>query len=70
VRRFDEAVTALRNAVRIHRDTGDRRGECRALTNLALALGGTGRVEEAKGALREAAQIFRDIGDLNDEGSL
>ena len=38
VRRFDEAITARQDAAAIYRETGDRHGEGRALTNLGVAL--------------------------------
>ena len=55
VRRFDEAITACRDAAAIYRETGDRHGEGIALDNLGLALREMRRFEEAITAYQDAA---------------
>ena len=69
VRRFEEAITAHRDAAAIFRETGDRHGEGQALGNLGPLLLEVGRFEEAITADRDAAAIFREIGDRQDEGT-
>jgi tetratricopeptide (TPR) repeat protein len=68
VRRFEEAVSAHRDAVAIYRDTGDRHREGISLNNLGNALRYMRRFEEAVSAHRDAVGIFRDSGDRNHEG--
>ncbi|MEV7969365.1 tetratricopeptide repeat protein [Sphaerisporangium sp. NPDC088356] len=67
VRRFDEAVAALRSAATIFQDTGYRQGNAAALVSLGFALREMRRFDEAVAALRNAATIFRDIGDRQGE---
>jgi tetratricopeptide (TPR) repeat protein len=69
VRRFEEAITALQEAVAICRETGDRHGEGMALDNLGIALEEVRRYGEAITAHQEAAAIFRQTGDRPGEGS-
>ncbi len=47
MRRFEEAITAHRDAAAIYRETGDRHDEGWALGNLGNALRRVGRFEEA-----------------------
>ena len=68
VRRFEEAVSAHRDAAAIFRETGDRHREGTALTNLGLALRYVRRFEEAISAHQDAAAIFREAGDRHSEG--
>ncbi len=69
VRRFEEAVSAHRDAAAIYREVGDRYGEGMALNNLGNALGEVRRFEEAISALQEAAAICRETGDRHGEGT-
>jgi tetratricopeptide (TPR) repeat protein len=66
VRRFDEAITTLQEAVAIFRETGDRREE-HALNNLGVALREARRFDEAVTALQDAAAICRETGDRHGE---
>ena len=69
VRRFEEAITAHRDAAAIYRETGDRHREGTALNNLGIALREVRRrFEEAIGAHQEAAEIFRETADRHGEG--
>ena len=68
VRRFEEAITARRDAAAIYRETGDRHGEGQALSNLGVALPQVRRYEEAITAYQDAAAIFRETGDRHGEG--
>jgi len=68
VRRFEEAITAERDAAAIYRETGDRHNEGTALVNLGMALVQVRRFEEAITAHRDAAAIFRETGDRQSEG--
>ena len=68
VRRFDEAITALRDTVKIFHDTGDRRDEGIALNNLGLALQGARWFEKAIAAHQEAAQTLHASADRHGEG--
>ena len=52
----------------IFRETGDRRGEGIALSNLGLALWKAWRAEEAITAHQDAAAIFRQTRDRHGEG--
>lgn len=63
MRRFDEAIACLQDAIRIHRDTGARYSEGAALCNYGAALIMIDRPEDAIIALQDAARIFREIED-------
>jgi len=67
VGRFDEAITALQDAVATFRETGDRHGEGVALDNLGNALRYAGRFDEAITAHQDAVGIFRETGDRQGE---
>ena len=62
VRRQDEAVTALRDALAIYRDLGDLDGEGTTLTNLGSALTYAGQFAESGTVLRDAIDIHRRRG--------
>jgi tetratricopeptide (TPR) repeat protein len=68
VRRFEEAVSAHRDAAAIFRETGNRQGEGMALNNLGVALREVRRFEEAITAGQDAAGIYRETGDRHGEG--
>jgi tetratricopeptide (TPR) repeat protein len=68
MRRFDEAVSAIREAAAIFRETGDRDGRGTALTSLGMTLRKAGRFEEAISAHQEAAAMFRETGDRDGLG--
>jgi tetratricopeptide (TPR) repeat protein len=68
LRRFEEAISAHREAAEIQREAGDRRGEGMALNNLGIALREMRRFEEAIAAHEEAAEIYRGAGDRRGEG--
>ena len=67
--RFEEAVTALREAASIFRQTGDLVGEGDALNNLGLALKAALRFSEAITAHQAAAALYRETGDRHSEGN-
>jgi tetratricopeptide (TPR) repeat protein len=67
-KRFDEAITACREAVAIFRETGDRYSEGAALGNLGQALREMRRFDEAITACQDAVAIFRETRDRNQEG--
>jgi tetratricopeptide (TPR) repeat protein len=69
VRRFEEAVTALQDAVAIFQEIRDRHGGGLALDNLGLALQGLRRFEEAITAHQDAAVIFQETRDRHAEGT-
>ena len=69
VRRFEEAIIALRGAAVIYREIGDRHGEGSAVGNLGIALQQVRRFEEAITACQGAAAIYRETGDRHGEGS-
>jgi tetratricopeptide (TPR) repeat protein len=69
LRRYDEAITAYRDAAAIFRQTGYHRAEGESLTNLGIALSGLRRYDEAITAHRDAAAIFRQSGDHHAEGT-
>lgn len=58
-----DAVTLHRIAVRAWRELGNISGEARALTDLSLSLGRTGRHTEALDCARTALRIFRNHAD-------
>ncbi|MFE6615551.1 BTAD domain-containing putative transcriptional regulator [Amycolatopsis sp. NPDC057786] len=60
MRRFDEAVEPLREAVRLYESAGDDLSTAMALNNLADSLVGLGRFEEASGPARRALGTFRE----------
>ena len=63
VRRYEEAVSACRDAAAVFRETGDRHGEGSALNNLGLALAEVRRFAEAISACQDAVAIFRETAD-------
>jgi tetratricopeptide (TPR) repeat protein len=63
VRRFDEAITACRDAAAIFREAGDRRREGMALASLGVTLAEVRRFDEAITAHREAATIYQETDD-------
>ena len=67
--RFEEAITAHRDAVRISFWRGDRRRRGGALNGLGATLRETGRLEEAMTAHRDAAAVYRKIRDRDGEGT-
>ena len=69
VRRFEEAITTLQDAVAIYRETGDRPGEGGALTSLGTALQRVRRFEEAITTLQDAVAVHRETGFRLAEGS-
>ncbi|MGA4994713.1 tetratricopeptide repeat protein [Nonomuraea bangladeshensis] len=68
MRRFEEAITAHRDAGAIYRELGDRHGEGMALNSLGNALQGVRRFEEAVTAHEQDLQICRELGDRHREG--
>jgi tetratricopeptide (TPR) repeat protein len=65
--RFEEAITAYRDAANIFRATADRNREGKALNNLAIALSEVQEFDDAVTAYQKAARIFRDTGDHQNE---
>ncbi|MGW5715331.1 tetratricopeptide repeat protein [Amycolatopsis sp. NPDC003865] len=63
VRRFEEAVAALKQAAAMNREMGDLHGEGAALNNLAGALKEIGRLDEAVAVYQRAIAVLRDDGD-------
>ena len=68
VGRFEEAITALQDAVTIFRETSDRPREGMARCILGGALCQVRRFEKAITALQDAATIFRETSDRPREG--
>ena len=68
VRRFEEAISAHRDAAAIFRETGDRRREGRALNNLGLALEEVHRFDEAIACYEQDIAICRETGDRYGDG--
>jgi tetratricopeptide (TPR) repeat protein len=67
LRRFEEAISAHRDAAAIFREASDWHGESMSVDNLGLALQEAGRFEEAISAHRDAAAIEREAGDRHGE---
>jgi hypothetical protein len=59
---FDRAGSEARRAVAIHRETGYRLGEARALMTLARAVAGTGAEDAAEAYRSAAGALFDGIG--------
>jgi tetratricopeptide (TPR) repeat protein len=59
---YRAAVRALREALAIHRDLGDRLGQADALRNLGILRRLTGDYQAAAEDLERALGIFRDLG--------
>ncbi len=70
LQRFDEAITAHRDAAAIYRKIGDRPGEANALSNLSNVLAEVRRFDEAIGACQRVAAICRKTGDRRREGTV
>jgi tetratricopeptide (TPR) repeat protein len=63
VRRFEDAISADRDAAAIYRETGDRYGEGQTLDNLGIAYQEMRQPGRAAACWREAAAAMRDTGD-------
>jgi tetratricopeptide (TPR) repeat protein len=59
--RVEEAIDALKEAVRLHQDTGSRWGEGEALQFLGLALRRARDTAEAHACWQEALRIFTEL---------
>ena len=70
MRRFEEAISACRDAAAIYRETGDRHGEGTALNNLAVAYWEIGQPGRAAACGREAAAAMREAGALEEAARL
>ena len=57
IRRFDEALEHLQQALALSHDSGDRRGQGTAHNNIAVALTGMGRLPEAVAAFGRALDV-------------
>jgi DNA-binding CsgD family transcriptional regulator/tetratricopeptide (TPR) repeat protein len=55
---YDEAIAAIRHAIAIHRELGDRRSEGDALRSLAQVLWSAGSTVEAEDVAREAVTLL------------
>ncbi len=62
LRRLDEAIGYLNDALAIQREIGDRNAEARTLTNLGVNFGMLGRFEESAEFLWQALAIHREEG--------
>ena len=69
LRRFQEAIEAVRRAVAIYREAGDRHGEAVSLVNLGNALRRTRRFQEAITILEQAVEIRRELDDQQGEAA-
>jgi tetratricopeptide (TPR) repeat protein len=58
-----DAETVLRDAIKLHRRTGARESEMRAVRGLGGALSAQGKLDEAQAAYAEACTFARDFGD-------
>ena len=67
-RRSEEAISVLRDAVTIFRETDDIHSQAAALNNLGSTQQEAGQFEEAMNAHEEAAVVFQKIGDQEREG--
>jgi DNA-binding SARP family transcriptional activator len=63
VGRYDEAIAASEEALRLHRDSGNAFGEANSWAGLGLSHHGLGRYAEAAADFQRAIEIFRAIGD-------
>jgi tetratricopeptide (TPR) repeat protein len=70
VRRFEEAISAHRDAAAIYRETGDRHCEGQPLGNLARAYQEMQQGGRAAECWQEAAAVMRDAGDYEEAGRL
>ena len=59
---MEGAERHYRDALKMHRETGNRLGEARQLGNLGLIAGRRGEVQRAQELLRQALEIFEGIG--------
>ena len=62
LRRFEEAETAHRRAVRLSEDAGDAQGQAMAWDRIGLTLRALGRYDDALDAHTRSARIAADIG--------
>jgi tetratricopeptide (TPR) repeat protein len=69
VGRFEEAISAHRDAVAMHREDGDRHREGIVLGNLGAVLREVGRFEEAISAHQHSADLYREAGDRRGGGT-
>jgi tetratricopeptide (TPR) repeat protein len=69
MKRFDDAVATLENALAIYRASEDRDGESDALNNLGLGLRYVLRLEDAIAAHEAAIVAYREINDRRGEGA-
>jgi DNA-binding SARP family transcriptional activator len=58
---YDEAILAIRQAIAIHRELGDRHSEGDALRSLAQVLWSAGSASEAEDAAREAVRLLEQL---------
>jgi len=65
--RPEDALERLHEAVKGHKENGDRRGEARALGNIGLVLESLGRFTEALDHDRQVRDIYRETGDRRHE---
>jgi tetratricopeptide (TPR) repeat protein len=65
--RPEDALDRLHEAVKGHKDSGDRRGEARALGNIGLVYESLGRFAEALDHDRQVREIYRETGDRRHE---
>jgi tetratricopeptide (TPR) repeat protein len=68
VERFEDAISAFKEAVAIYREAGNRHREGMALDNLGMALREVQRFDEAISAHQDAVVIYRETGDHHGEG--
>ncbi|RSO09126.1 tetratricopeptide repeat-containing protein [Streptomyces sp. WAC 05379] len=66
---YDSGISVTTTALAIVRDTGDRHGEGKTLTNLGNVLARVRRFDEALAAQTQAVAIFREIGNRHLEGT-
>lgn len=68
--RMTEAGKCFRNALEIHRASGDRTNESKVICNLGILSRIQGRNDEAQEYFKTALEINREVGDLRTEGIL
>jgi len=67
LRQWDDAITALQDAVAIYREADDRHGEASALNSLGVALREVRQFNAAISACQDAVAIYRETGDRHGE---
>lgn len=61
--RLDDAIAAIQEAIKLHEEMGDVRGQGHALRNMGVVWAQLGSLAESEKALRQALDIFKESDD-------